>query len=105
MVCVVVLLFSSFHQTKNGGGRSWETASARFSKDLWARPRVHRSGSVHGPSSCRSLGRSFVGASGRALEREGKRIVHETIEDRVGDRRVAQIRVPLIARELARDDR
>ena len=29
----------------------------------------------------------------------------EAIEDGVGDRRIAEIRVPLIARELARDDR
>ena len=31
-----------------GGGRLCETAAARFCKDLWARLRVHRSGSVHG---------------------------------------------------------
>ena len=31
--------------------------------------------------------------------------MHEAIEDGVGDRRVAEIRVPLIAGQLARDDR
>ena len=74
-----------------------------ISKDLWARPRVHGSGSVHGgaPSSRCAL----VLASGRALQRERKGVVDEAIEDRVGDRRVAQIRVPLLAGQLARDDR
>ena len=79
----------------------WETASARFSKDLWARLRVHRSGTVHGPS--RRSG--FLLASRRAFQRDRIRVVDEAIEDGVGDRRVAQIRVPLIAGELARDDR
>ena len=49
--------------------------------------------------------RHLVLASGRAFQRDRIRVVHEAIEDRVGDRRLAQIRVPLIARELARDDR
>ena len=42
----------------------WETASARFSKALWARLRVHRAGTVHGPS--RRSG--FLFASRRAFQ-------------------------------------
>jgi hypothetical protein len=36
-----------------GGGRLCETVSARFCKELWARLRVHSSGSVHGLSYVR----------------------------------------------------
>ena len=59
------------------------------------------------PSTARALRRSgvFVLPSGRAFQRDRIRVVDEAIEDGVGDRRVAQIRVPLIAGELARDDR
>jgi hypothetical protein len=57
------------------------------------------------PSAPRSPWPGLVGAPGRALERERKRVVHEAIEDGVGDRGVAQRRVPLIAGQLARDDR
>ena len=91
----------------------WETASARFSKDLWARLRVHGSGTVHRPVRRERGGtaletsrrRLLVLPSGRAFQRDRIRVVHDAIEDGVGDGRLAQIRVPLIAGELARDNR
>ena len=83
----------------HGGGRCGNRGA--ISKDLWARPRVHGSGRVHGPS----LGLGFLLSSGWAFERDRIRVVDDAIEDGVGDRRLAQIRVPLIAGQLARDDR
>ena len=74
----------------------------RFSKDRW-KPfwRFHGAGGVHGPS--RRSG--FLLASRRAFQRDRIRIVDQAVEDGVGDRRVAQIGVPLLARQLAGDDR
>ena len=90
----------------------WETAAARFSKDLWARLRVHGSAIVHRPAGRERAGITvaasrwglLVFASGWAFQRDRIRVVHDAIEDGVGDRGLAQIRVPLIAWQLARDD-
>jgi hypothetical protein len=68
------------------------------------------------PSTARRVGMRRHGATGLTAEagylyvgtgfqRDRIRVVHDAIEDRVGDRRLAQIRVPLIAGQLAGDDR
>ena len=41
----------------------------------------------------------------RPREREAMRAMHNTIENRIGERRIAQMLVPAIGRELPRDDR
>lgn len=40
-----------------------------------------------------------------ALECQTIAVVHESIEDRIGERRIGEIGVPLIDRQLARDNR
>jgi hypothetical protein len=86
----------------------WETASAQFSKDLWARLRVHGSGIVHGPVRVRgdalaeaSRRRHLVLSSGGAFQRDRIRVVHDAIEDRVGDRRLAVRFLFIVASLLA----